>query len=161
MRVNFLFSVTLMLLIGACGCSRYYSYRNHYRYQYRAGTTYEYDQLMEAYDSSSGNLPPLPPLSDEPGEGQWVRVPVREEPAVVYEEYEYGPDRTVYVVDRPYYYGYPGSYYGSSYRYGGSRGRRRSGVSVGIGFSTSPWGHSSFGHGHGFSHFGHGLHCWP
>lgn len=157
MRFISLTTVVIAILLSVCGCGSQYSYR--YQYQYRAGNTYEYNQLMTAYDSSSGNLPPLPPLSDEPGEGEWIRVPVREEPVVVYEEYDYGPGREVYVVERPYYGYYPRTYVGSSYMYGGRRGHRRSGVSVGIGFSSSPWGHPPFGHG--FGHFDDGFHRWP
>lgn len=159
MRFVLLFSVVAAFGLCLCGCSRQYSYR--YQYQYRAGSTYEYNQLMEAYDFKSGNLPPLPPLNDEPGEGEWVRVAVREEPVIVYEEYDYGPDRTVYVVERPYYGYSPRTYAGSSFMYGGRRSHRRSSVSVGFGFGSSHWGHSPFGYGHGYGHFDDGFHCWP
>ena len=151
--------VLCALVVGLCGCGSRYA--RGYEYRYRAGTMYEYKQLMDAYSADSDQPPPLPPVSDEPGEGDWVRVPVRPGP-VFYDDYYAG--RRVVVVDDPYYYYddwyYPRTHIATSFFYGPQRHYRRSGLSIGFGF-----GHGGYyGHGGHFGHFGHhghGLGCWP
>lgn len=150
-----LFVVLFALVGGLCGCNSHYA--RGYEYRYRAGTMYEYNQLMDVYEADSGNPPPLPPVSDEPGEGDWVRVAVRPEPVYVYEDY-YAP-RQVVVVDDPYYddWYYPRTHMTTSFVYSPRRHYRRSGVSIGFGF-----GHGGYyGHGGHFGGFGHSLGCWP
>lgn len=148
MRQLTLFMVLFALVGGLCGCSSYYA--RSYEYRYRAGTMYEYNQLIDAYAPDSDQPPPLPPVSDEPTEGEWVRVPVRSGP--------------VYGYDDPYYYNdwyYPRTYMATSFVYGPRRYYRRSGMSVGFGFGHGGY----FGHGGHFGHFGnyygHSFDCWP
>ena len=151
MRQLTLFMVLFALVGGLCGCSSYYA--RSYEYRYRAGTMYEYNQLMDAYDTDSDQPPPLPPVSDEPTEGEWVRVPVRSGP--------------VYGYDDPYYDDYyyddwynRRTYMTTSFVYSPRRHYRRSGLSVGFGFGHGGY----FGHGGHFGHFGsygHSLGCWP
>ncbi len=121
---------------------------------------YEYNQLMDAYDADSDQPPPLPPLSNEPTEGNWVRMPVRPEPVYVYDDY-YAPRRVV-VYDDPYYddWYYPRTHIATSFGYGSRRHYRRSGLSIGFGFGHGGYyGHGGhFGHGYGL---GYGLGCWP
>ncbi len=137
--------VLFALIGGLCGCSSYYV--RDYEYRYRAGTMYEYNQLMDAYEADSDQPPPLPPVSDEPTEGEWVRVPVRPEP--------------VYVYDDPYYddWYYPRTHIATSYIYGPRRHHRRGGLSIGFGYGFGHGGY--YGHGGHFGHFGHSLGCWP
>ncbi len=122
---------------------------------------YEYKQLMDAYSADSDQPPPLPPVSDEPGEGNWIRVAVRPEPVYVYDDYY--PGRQVLVDNNPYYYDdwyYPRTHMSTSVIYSPRRHYRRSGLSIGFGF-----GHGGYyGHGGHFGHFGsygHSLGCWP
>jgi hypothetical protein len=154
-----LFVVLFALVGGLCGCNSYYAQR--YEYRYRAGTMYEYNQLMDAYNADSGNPPPLPPVSNEPGEGNWIRVAVRPEPVYVYDDYY--PGRQVVVVDDPYYYDdwyYPRTHMSTSVIYSPRRHYRRGGLTIGFGFGSGGYygrgGH--FGH---FGHYGHSLGYWP
>ena len=153
--------VVFALVVGVCGCSSYYA--RGYEYRYRAGTMYEYNQLMDAYEADSDQPPPLPPVSNEPGEGDWVRVPVRPEPVYVYDDY-YAPGRMV-VYDDPYYDDWYNrrTHIATSFVYGPRRYYRRSGLSIGFGF-----GHGGYyGHGGHFGRYGYGrglgygLGCWP
>ena len=127
---------------------------------------YEYNKLMDAYNADSYNPPPLPPVSNEPGEGDWVRVAARREP-VYYDDY-YAPGRAI-VVDDPYYepyyddWYYPRTHMATSVIYSPRRYYRGSGLSIGFGF-----GHGGYyGHGGHFGHYGYdrgygyGLGCWP
>jgi hypothetical protein len=157
-----LFMVLCALVVGLCGCGSHYA--RGYEYRYRAGTMYEYKQLMDAYSADSDQPPPLPPVSDEPGEGNWVRVPVNPGP-VFYDDYYAG--RRVVVVDDPYYYYddwyYPRTHIATSFFYGPRRHYRRSGLSIGFGFGHGRYyGHGGhFGnYGYGYGH-GYGLGCWP
>ena len=157
MRRLTLFVVLCAVVVGVCGCGNYYA--RGYEYRYRAGTMYEYKQLMDAYDADSDQPPPLPPVSDEPGEGDWVRVPVRPDPVYLYDDY-YAPGR-VLVYDDPYYddWYYPRTRIATSYYYSPRRYDRGSGLSIGFGF-----GHGGYyGHGGHFGGYGHGygLGCWP
>jgi len=154
-----LFVVLFALIGGLCGCSNYYA--RGYEYRYRAGTMYEYNQLMDAYDAGSGNPPPLPPVSNEPGEGDWIRVPVRPEPGYGYDDYFVVVDDPYY---DPYYYDdwyYPRTYSGASVIYSPRRHYRSSGLSIGFGYGFGHGGY--YGHRGHFGHYGHGygLGCWP
>jgi len=109
-------------------------------YQYRAGSTYEYKQLMDDWIPNNDTLPPLPP-TQEVSQGEWVPVPVYAEPALT-----------------PSYHPRPKMYVGASYGWGRPFGRRRhgrsfrrpwrryrgSGLSVGFSFGSAPhslgWG---------------------
>jgi hypothetical protein len=109
-------------------------------YQYRAGSQYEYKQLMDAWIPNNDTLPPLPPTS-EGSESEWVSVPVAAEP-----------------VSSASYHPRPKMYIGASYGWGESFGRRHhnrsywrgrrhyrgSGLSVGFSFGSAPhspgWG---------------------
>jgi len=154
--------VLFALAGGLYGCSSYYA--QGYEYRYRAGTMYEYNQLMDAYDADSDQPPPLPPVSDEPGEGDWVRVPVGPGPVYVYDDY-YTPGRMV-VYDDPYYdcdgWYYPRTHIATSFVYSPRRHYRRSGLSVGFGFGHGGYyGHRGhFGHYGSYGH-GYGLGCRP
>ncbi len=144
------------VVAGLSGCASYHA--RAYEYRYRAGTMYEYNQLMDAYKADSGNPPPLPPASGEPAEGQWLRVPVRTEPVYVYDDY-YAP-RQVVVVDDPYYddWYYRRPYVGTSLYFSPRRRHRGSGLSIGFGFGHGGYFGSPFRHG---GHFGHyGRHGW-
>jgi len=143
-------------LLAAGGCA---SRQQAYRWHYRAGTMYEYNKLMEVYDPDSGNPAPLPPVSDVAAEGNWVKVPLRDDAVVVYDEYY--PHGRVVIVDDPYYsdWYYPRTYVGTSYFYSPRRHYRGSSVSIGFGF-----GHPGFYRGpfwHPYGHFGHPYDCWP
>ena len=141
--------VVLALIMGFCGCSRQYA--RTYEYRYRAGTEYEYKELMQSWDPDGSKPAPLPPLSEEPGEGAWVRVPIQG-PAYGYDGY--GPTREVIIVDDPWCYP---SYYSTSFRYSPRR-HHRSGLSIGFGFGT----HYPADH---FRRHPFGWHdpfyCWP
>ena len=113
-------------------------------YQYRAGSQYEYKQLMDAWIPNNDTLPPLPP-TPEVSQGEWVPVPIYAEP-----------------VSSASYHSRPKMYVGASYGWGGPFGRRRhgrsywrprrhyrgSGLSVGFSFGSAP--HSS-----GWGRYGH------
>jgi hypothetical protein len=143
--------VVLAASISMMGCAGRYVQR--YEYRYRAGTQYEYKQLTDAYDPARGNPPPLPPLSDVPSEGTWVKVAV-EEPVYVYEAYR--PHREVVVVEDPWYH--PHAFFGSSYYYSPRRHYRGSGVSVGLMFgSPYPPGYSRHAYPFGW----YDPFCWP
>ncbi len=144
------------VVAGLSGCASYHA--QAYEYRYRAGTMYEYNQLMDAYKADSGNPPPLPPVSGGPAQGEWLRVPVRTEPVYVYDDY-YAP-RQVVVVDDPYYddWYYPRPYVGTSFYYSPRRHYRSSGLSIGFGFGHGGYFGGPFRHR---GHFGHyGMHGW-
>ncbi len=144
------------IVAGLSGCASYHA--QAYEYRYRAGTMYEYNQLMDAYNADSGNPPPLPPVSREPAEGEWLRVPVRTEPVYVYDDY-YAPRRVV-VVDDPFYddWYYPRPYVGTSFYYSPRRHYRSSGLSIGFGFGHGGYYGGPFRHGRHFGHYG--RHGW-
>jgi len=137
-------------LLATAGCAS--QQQQAYRWQYRAGTMYEYNKLVEVYNTESGNPPPLPPLSDVPGEGSWVKVPLRDDAVVVYDEYH--PHGRVVIVDDPYYndWYHPRTYVGTSYFYSPHRRYRGSSISIGFGFGSPGRYHGPFGPPYG--HFG-------
>jgi len=149
------------LVGGVCGCGAYYA--GGYEYRYQAGTMYEYNKLMDAYDPDSGNPPPLPPASEEPTEGRWVRVPVRTEPVYVRDYY---PAERIVVVD-PFYdpfcdgWFYPRRYISTSFFYGPRRHYHGSSVSVGFGFGHGGYFHNPFWHRGHFGHYGYRGYCLP
>ncbi len=108
-------------------------------YQYRAGSQYEYKQLMDAWIPNNDTLPPLPP-TQEVSQGAWVPVPVAAEP-VSSASYHPRPKMYVGVSD-----GWGGPY--GRWRHGRSFRRpwryRGSGLSVGFSFGSAPhslgWG---------------------
>ena len=151
MRQVTLSIIVLAFVVGLCGCGRS-QYAREYEYQYRAGTEYEYDKLMESYDPASGNPAPLPPLSDEPGEGAWVRVPIIGGGG-------YAAPREVIVVEEPWcdpWY-HPHSYVETSIHLSPRRHYRHSGMSIGFGFGSHY--SSGFYRSHPFGW--HDPHCWP
>jgi hypothetical protein len=104
-------------------------------YQYRAGSSYEYKQLVDAWIPNNDTLPPLPPIS-EGSEGEWVQIPTSAEPV---SSDSYHPRPKIYVGAG---YGWGGPYGG--WRHGPSlwRGRRGyygSGLSIGFSFGSSPY----------------------
>ncbi|HPD48220.1 MAG TPA: hypothetical protein P5279_15785 [Anaerohalosphaeraceae bacterium] len=145
----------IVTIFAAAGCQ---SRQQAYRWHYRAGTMYEYNKLMEAYDPSTGNPPPLPPLSDEPAMGTWVKVPVNEDGQAYH---EYDADGRLVIVDDPYPDDWPRprTFVGTSYFY--SPRHRGSSISIGIGFGWPGPCNYGFGHHHRpFGPWGHGFHCW-
>ncbi len=159
MRRVILCILLFALVAGLSGCSSYHA--KAYEYRDRAGTMYEYHQLMDAYQADSGNPPPLPPVSGEPAQGEWLRVPVRTEPVYVYDDYY--PSRRVVVVEDPFYddWYYPRPYVGTSLYYSPRRHYRGSGLSIGFGFGHGGYYGGYYGgpfrHGRHFGHYrGHG-----
>jgi len=123
-------------------------------YQYRAGSTYEYKQLLDTWIPNNNTLPPLPP-SSEGSEGEWVQVPV------------WGTESEALAIHQPQPKIYVGAFYGggSPYRnrrhgcsfWGPRRHWHRSGLS--IGFSFGPALHRS-----GWGRYGYWDHWnrdWP
>lgn len=110
-------------------------------YQYRAGSSYEYKQLMDAWIPNNDTLPPLPPISDQ-SEGAWVQVP------------EAGTESVSLASRHPEPQVYVGAFYGGGRPYRrwrhrpsfwrGRRGYRGSGLSIGFSFGSAPhmpgWG---------------------
>ena len=110
-------------------------------YQYRAGSSYEYKQLMDAWIPNNDTLPPLPPTSEQ-SQGEWVQVSACSlEPASLAGCH---PRPRMYVGAD---YGWGGPYerwrYGRSF-WGPPCRYRGSGLSIGFSFGSAPhrsgWG---------------------
>lgn len=106
-------------------------------YQYRAGSSYEYKQLMDAWIPNNDTLPPLPPISEQL-QGDWVEVPSWGAEPVSSASYHHRPKiyvDTFYGGGRPY----------GRWRHGRSfhrPWRRYRGSGLSVGFSVGSALHS-------------------
>ena len=110
-------------------------------YQYRAGTAYEYKQLMDAWIPNNDTLPPLPPTSEQL-QGEWVQVPAWGAESVLLASHH--PQPKIYV-DTFYGGGRPFGRWRHGRSFWGPRSRYRgSGLSIGFSFGSAPhslgWG---------------------
>jgi len=129
MKQAVLVAVIVVVGLAAMGCQP-----ESFAYRYRAGSLYEYEQLVDAWIPNNGTPAPLPPGSEE-AVGRWVQVPVYEPKPVSYSSYHRRPSM------------YVGTYYGGGRSFGrgrygrslwGPRWRRGSGLSIGFSFGSGP-----------------------
>jgi len=133
LRVKQMKQVVLIATIAVMGLTSVGCQPESTAYQYRAGTAYEYKQLMDAWIPNNDTFPPLPPIS-EGSEGEWVKVRAfgtESEPLSGYD-----PQPRIYV---DAFYGVGRPYMG--WRHGPAfwhwrRGCYGSGLSIGFSFGS-------------------------
>jgi len=107
-------------------------------YQYRAGSLYEYNRLMDSWIPNNDTLPPLPPVTAG-SQGRWIEVPApskESEPLLTHRSEPQVYIGAYYGWDRPY----------RSWRHARScwhPGRYRPGSGFSIGLSFGPALHRS------------------
>lgn len=114
-------AVIMVVVLAGVGCQPESTV-----YQYRAGSSYEYKQLVDAWIPNNGTPAPLPPILDG-SEGEWVQVPAAGTESVSLASCHRQPK----------------IYIGTSYGWGGPFGRGR--------YDRSLWGPGRHWRGSGLS----------